>query len=321
MAKIFVTRPIPTIGLELLRKDHEVVIHEEDAVLSKEDLISTISGKNYEAIITLLTDKVDDSVLEAAGPQLKIIANYAVGFDNIDLEAAKKRNIFVTNTPGAANQAVAEHTITLMLALAKSVVAADSYIRNGKYTQWEPKLFLGPQVSSKTLGIIGVGNIGKTVVQMASLGFNMKVIYNDIAKNDQLEMIYKAKFSDVPNLMKQADFVVVLVPLLPSTKHLINAEKLAMMKKTAYLINTSRGPIVDEQALVEALKNKLIAGAALDVFENEPQVHPDLLTMENVVLTPHIASATIETRDQMSKMVALNVAAALAGQTPPNPAK
>ena len=255
MNKIFVTRPIQETGLKQMQEKFQVDIHPEDKVLTKEELISKIKDQGYSALVTLLTDKIDDQVLEAAGPGLKIIANFAVGFDNIDLEAAGKRNIFVTNTPGAANQAVAEHTITLMLALGKSIVQADQYIRAGRYTQWEPNLFVGPQVTGKTLGIIGTGNIGKTVVQVASMGFNMKVLYNDIVKNDQLEMLYKAKYVDQDQVFKLSDFVVILVPLLPATRHLVNADKLKEMKKTAYLINTSRGPIVDEAALALALKN------------------------------------------------------------------
>lgn len=318
MSKVLIVHPIPEVGIRMLQEKYEVVVNEAETALSHEELVNLVKGNNYHALITQVADKVDEEVLTAVGDQLRIVANFAVGFDNIDLEAAAKRNVFVTNTPGVANQSVAEHNVALILALAKSLVNADKYVRAGKFQGWDPNLFLGSQVNGKTLGVIGVGNIGKTLVQTASMGLNMKILYNDVVKADQLEMLYKAKFASIEDLLKQSDFVAVLVPLLPSTRHLINADRLKLMKKTAFLVNTSRGPVVDEAALAEAVKTGVIAGAALDVFENEPEVNPDLLASDKVILTPHIASATRETRALTSKMAAQNVIAALTGQAPPN---
>ncbi len=317
MPKVYVTRPITEVGIRLLREKFKVEINPENRVLSKDELKEKVAGK--DAILCLLSDKIDGEVLDAAGSQLKVVANYAVGVDNIDVEAAKGRNVLVTNTPGVLTDAVAEHAFTLLVSAAKSIVGADKYTREGKYKQWEPKGFLGPQVSGKTLGIVGLGRIGSRLAQIAHSGLNMNILYYDVKRNEEFEEKLDAKYGQLDDVLKQADFVSVHVPLLPATRHLINAEKLSLMKKSAILINTSRGPVVDEKALIEALKSREIWGAALDVYENEPKLSPGLAELPNVILTPHTASATFEARDAMSKIAAENIIAALEGKTPPNP--
>jgi len=224
----------------------------------------------------------------------------------------------VSNTPGVLTEAVAEHALALIFSTAKSIVEADKYVRSGKYTQWEPKGFLGPQLTGKTLAIIGLGRIGSMVAEVAHLGLKMDILYHDVKRNEDFESKVDAKFGELDEVLKQADVVSIHVPLLPATKHLINKEKLSLMKNSAILINTSRGPVVDEKALIEALSSKQIWGAGLDVFENEPALSPGLVELPNVVITPHTASATIEARDAMSKIAAENILAALDGQTPPN---
>jgi glyoxylate reductase len=316
MPKIFITRQIPEIGINLLKdKGWEVAVGPEGKI-SREDLLSSVKG--VEAILSVLTEKIDGEVMEAAGPQLKIIANYAVGYDNIDVAEAKKRGIIVTNTPGVLTEAVADHAVTLLFAITRRVVEADKYTREGKYKAWGPKLFLGGDITGKTLGVIGMGRIGSAVALRMAKGFGIKIVYYDLHRNEQLEKEHGFKYMALDDLLKEADFVSLHTVLTEETRHLISAERLKMMKPTAYLINTSRGPVIDEKALIEALKNKEIAGAALDVFENEPELTPGLAELENVVLTPHIASATKETRDKMAEMAANNVIAALEGQTPPN---
>jgi len=323
MKKIFITHPIPNRGIDLLKsKGYIVDVFPDAHDRTKEDIISHIQGKTYDAILNLLNDRFDDSVFDAAGTQLKIVANYAVGFDNIDLAAAEKRGVVITNTPDVLNETVAEHTFTLMLAIAHRIVEADTFMRAGKYTGWAPMLLLGDDISHKTLGVVGLGRIGSRVAEHGVKGFNMNILYYDIARNESFEKelgaIYK---NSVEDILKEADFVSIHVPLLPQTKHLINADRLKMMKKTAYLINTSRGPVIDEQALVEALRNKVIKGAALDVFENEPAMAEGLKDLDNVIVTPHIASATEETRQKMSEVAAKNIIAALEGEKPPNVVK
>jgi len=317
MAKVFVCRPIPEVGINLLKeKGFDVGLNTEDRVLSKEELKEKVKG--VDAILSLLTDKVDGEMMDVAGPQLKIIANYAVGFDNIDIQAAKARNIMVTNTPGVLTEAVAEHTFALLIACAKHIVEADRFTREGKFKQWEPKGFLGPQLQGKTLGVVGLGRIGSMVAQIAKKGFGMKVVYYDVKPNPDFEKEFEAQFLSLEDLLKNSDFVSLHVPLLPQTRHLINEERLKMMKKEAILINTSRGPVVDEQTLIKALKEGWIAAAGLDVYEFEPNLVPGLAQLSNVVLTPHTASATFEARNAMSKMAAENIIAALSSQTPPN---
>lgn len=315
--KIYVTRPIPETGINLLKqKGFEVVVNPENRVLSKDELKTAVAG--FDAILCLLTDKIDGEVFDAAGRQLKIVANYAVGFDNINLADAKSRNIMVTNTPGVLTQAVAEHTWALIFAVARKIVTSDKFTRAGEYKQWEPLGFLGPQLEGATLGVVGLGRIGSKVAEIGRNGLNMNIIYNDVKPNADFEKELSAKYCQIDELLTQADIVSIHVPLLPETTHLINAERLSSMKKTSILVNTSRGPIIDEAALVEALKNKTIWGAGLDVFEHEPNLAPGLTELENVVLSPHTASATIFARDEMSRLAAENIISALTGQKPAN---
>ncbi|MEK7120001.1 MAG: D-glycerate dehydrogenase, partial [Patescibacteria group bacterium] len=272
--------------------------------------------------LSLLTDKIDGEVMDASGGQLKIIANYAVGYDNLNLEDAKKRNIILTNTPEVLSETVAEHTFALLLAIAHRIVESDQYFRDGKYTGWAPLLLLGQDVSHKTLGVVGLGRIGSLVAKHAHKGFEMKVLYYDIKRNEDFEKEFNAQFREnVEDILKESDFVSLHVPLLPSTKHLMNEERLKMMKKSAYLINTSRGPVIDENALVKALKEGWIRGAALDVYENEPKSALGLTDLPNAILTPHTASATEETRSQMSILAAKNIIAVLGGKPPITPIK
>lgn len=317
--KIYITRKIPEAGIKILKdKGYEVVINPEDRVLTKEELIGALKGQIFDALFCLLTDKIDGEVMDSFGPQLKVVANMAVGFDNIDVEEAKKRGIMITNTPGVLTDTVAEHALALMLSIAHRIPEADKFTRAGKYVGWAPMLLLGNDLSGKTLGVVGLGRIGSRVAHHAVKGFEMKVLYYDVNRNEDFEKEFTAVFTPLDDLLKQSDFVSIHVPLLPTTHHLINTEKLKLIKPTAYLINTSRGPIVDEAALAFALANKIIKGAALDVFEFEPKITPELLTLDNVILTPHIASATEETRSKMSALAATNIIEALEGRTPPN---
>ena len=317
--KIFVTRRIPEIGIMMLKeKGYDVVVSEKDGVLTKEELKSALLAKPYDAVLCLLTDTIDAEVL-AAAPHAKVFANYAVGYNNIDLNAAKEKNIIITNTPGVLTETVAEYALAMIMALTKRIVEADSYLRAGKFEGWEPELFLGIDLRGKTLGILGAGRIGAQVAERAYRGLGMDIIYYDVKANSALEASTNAIFHDtVEGVLKAADVVSVHVPLLDSTKHLINKERLALMKPSAYLVNTSRGLVVDEAALVVALQNGTIKGAAIDVFENEPIIAKGLTDLPNVIVTPHIASATEETRSKMSEIAAANIIAVLEGQTPPN---
>ncbi len=321
--KIFITRNIPQSGIDLLKaKGYEVNVSPHDRVLSKDELIGFLKQDQYDAVVCLLTDKIDSDVFDAAGKQCKIFANYAVGFDNVDIKAAAEKGIMITNTPGVLTNTVAEHAFALMLAVSHRIAEADRFTRAGKYTGWAPMMLLGHDVSDKTLGIVGLGRIGSRVAHHAVAGFGMKVLYYDVKRNEDFEKEFHAEFrGNSDDVFREADYVSIHVPLLPTTKHMVDARLLSLMKKTAYLINTSRGPIVDEAALVEALRNNVISGAALDVYENEPALAPGLAECENVILTPHIASATEETRQAMSALAAQNVIEALEGRTPPNMVK
>lgn len=317
MPKIFVTRLIPDSGINLLRdKKYDVAISRFDRALTRKEIIKYAKG--VDALLCLLTDKIDGEIMDGIGKQLRIIANYAVGVDNIDIEAAKTRGIMVSNTPGVLTEAVAEHTIALLFAATKRIAEADRFARAGKFKGWEPMFLLGSDVAGKILGIIGLGRIGGEVAKRMRDGFNVKIIYYDQMRNEEVEKALGIEYFDLETLLKMADFVSIHVPLLPSTKHLISERELKLMKSSAYLINTSRGPVIDEKALVEALKNKTIRGAALDVFEFEPKFSPGLAKLNNVVLTPHIASATEETRGKMSELAAQNIIDALSGRKPKN---
>jgi len=325
--KVFVTRMIPDEGIKALKKKgYRVDVYKEDKVISKKELMKRVKG--VDALLSLLTDTIDDQVLKAAGPQLKIVANYAVGFDNIDLAAAKKRGIPVTNTPAdEVSESVAEHAFTLMLGLAHRVVESDKYARAEKYKGWAPQLLLGTDLHGKTLGIVGLGRIGEAVARRAVKGFGMKCMYSDLKRNPSFEKKFDAKKKTLTAILKEADFITLHVPLLKSTRHMISTKELKTMKKTAFLVNTSRGPVVDEKALLKALKAGEIAGAGIDVFECEPAIDCDirddleLKKFENVILTPHTASATIEARQAMSLLAAKNIIAVLSGKRPLTPAK
>lgn len=316
---IFVTREIPEAGLKILReKGYELYINPRSAIPSQKNIISFLKRKKYDAVLTLLTDKIDAKVFDAA-PSVKIYANYAIGFDNFDIAEAKKRGITMTNAPGdMTSEAVAEHTIAMMLGLAARIVEADEFTRHNKYKGWSPVNFTGTDILGKTLGLIGAGRIGKRVAHYAK-GLGMKVIYTDMAKNEAIEKEEGAEFrATADEVLKEADVVSLHVPLLDSTKHLINETSLRLMKPTAFLINTSRGPVVDEAALVNALQQKVIAGAALDVFEFEPRISTRLRKLENVILTPHIASASIQARNQMAEIAAQNIVDFFEERTPKN---
>lgn len=326
MLKVFITRLIPDAGIKILqKKGYEIKIWPKKQHISEKELIAELKN-GYDALLCLLTDKINKKIIDAGLPRLKVIANYAVGFDNIDVEASKQRNILIANTPGPEiSEAVAEHTFALMLTLARRIVEADKFARTKKYKGWEPMLLLGTDVYNKVLGIVGLGRIGIAVAQRAVNGFGMKIIYQDIQRNEEFEKKYNAVYKQtLDDLLKEADFVSLHVPLLPTTHHLISDKQLSLMKPSAFLINTSRGPIVDELALLKALKAKQIAGAALDVFECEPSIdcvltdNLELRQMNNAVLTPHTASATVEARQAMSRTAAINIIAAFEGQTPPN---
>lgn len=319
MALVFVTRRIPEVGIKMLEEaGHEVDVSSKDGVLTPDELKGALQQKPYEALVSLLTDTIDEGVLVCC-PSLKICANYAVGFNNINLEATKSANIQVTNTPDVLTDTVAEFAVASVLALAKRIPEADKFTKALKYEGWAPELLLGSDLKGKTLGILGCGRIGVGVAERLAKGFGMKVAYYDIQRSEYLETSVGAVYYDTAEaVLEIADVVSLHVPLLDSTRHLINADRLKKMKKGALLVNTSRGPVIDEQALFEALRSGVIGGAALDVFENEPAIVTGLEKLDNVILTPHIASATHETRNKMSEMVANNVLVCLRGEIPPN---
>lgn len=317
--KIYVTRTIPATGITKLQDaGHEVIVSEKDGVLTRDELITALKETNPDAVLCLLTDTIDGEIFDAA-PNAKIFANYAVGYNNIDVAAATERGVVVTNTPGVLTDTVAEFAMSMICTVTKRIVEADDFTRAGKYDGWGPMLLLGSDLKGKTLGILGAGRIGTRVAEIAHNGFGMNVVYYDIKQNEFIEKGAQADFRATPEeVLEVADVVSVHVPLLDSTRHLINAERLTKMKPTASLVNTSRGPVVDEAALVAALKDNTIRSAAIDVFEDEPALADGLAELPNVIITPHIASATEETRGKMSDIAAENILAFLAGDTPPN---
>lgn len=313
---VFITRRIPEEGIRIVAECCEVEVSEYDGVLPREVLLEKVRGR--DGILCLLTDTIDREVMEAAGPNLKVIANYAVGYNNIDVEEATRRGIMVTNTPGVLTETTADLAWALMMSVARRIVEADRFVRAGKFRGWEPMLFLGTDVFGATLGLVGFGRIGQAMARRA-LGFNMRVLYYDLVRAPfHVEKELRAEFRALPELLQEADFVSIHVPLTKETYHLIGEKELRLMKKEAYLINTARGPVVDEKALVRALKEGWIRGAALDVFEREPEIEPELLELDNVVLAPHIGSASYATRTKMAVMAAENLVRALRGEIPPN---
>ncbi|MGE5606958.1 MAG: 2-hydroxyacid dehydrogenase [Bacteroidota bacterium] len=311
---VYVTREIPHPALDLLKSECLVEVNQEDRVLSKAELITKVRGR--DGVLCLLTDTIDAEVLDAA-QGVKIFANYAVGYNNIDVDAATARKIWVSNTPGVLTDTTADLAWALLFAVARRIVEADRFIREGKFNGWAPMMFLGQDITGKTVGIIGGGRIGAAFGKKAK-GFDMKLLYYDVVRNADFERETGATYVDKETLLKESDFISLHVPLLPETRHFIGALEFTQMKPTAILINTSRGPVVDELALVKALKEKRIYGAGLDVFEEEPKLAPGLAELENCVIVPHIASASIETRTKMGMMAVENILAVLRGKVPPN---
>jgi glyoxylate reductase len=313
---LLVSRPLPEPAMELARSRADVDLHPGDRPLPKPELVARL--KDRAGLVCLITDIVDSTVLDAC-PRLRVVANVAVGFNNIDVAAASRRGVVVTNTPDVLTETTADFAWTLLMAVARRLVEADRYVREGRFTQWELMLLLGGDVHGKTLGVVGFGRIGRAMARRAK-GFRMRILYHDaVAVDGALERELGASRVDLPTLLRESDFVSLHTPLLPETHHLINARSLRSMKTTAYLINASRGPVVDEGALVQALKEGWIAGAGLDVFEEEPKVHPGLLELENVVLAPHVASASSETRLQMAMLAVENCLDVLEGRRPATP--
>ncbi len=318
--RVFVTRQIPEKGLKMISEYYDVHVWPEYTAPPYEVLLE--EAKKSDALVTLLTDKVDCRLIEESQPRLRIIAQYAVGYDNIDLECAIKHGVYVTNTPGVLTDAVADFTWGLILAVTRRIVEADEFVRSGKWyesgTGWHPIMLLGFEVTGKTLGIIGMGRIGRAVAERAK-GFRMKILYYDKRRlPPEEEERLGAKYVDLDTLLRESDIVSLHTPLTPETYHMIGERELRLMKPTAYLVNTARGKVVDTEALVKALREGWIAGAALDVFEQEP-LPPDhpLTKFRNVVLAPHIASATTETRTRMAEIVAENLIAFYKGEIPP----
>lgn len=314
--KVFVTREMPERGLRIIEERFDAEVWRDYAPPPKSKIIE--KAAKVDAFATLLSDKIDAEVFDAA-PNLKIVSQIAVGFDNIDVIEATKRGIYVTNTPGVLTETTADFAWALLMAVARRVVEADRYVRTGKWkVGWHPMMLQGRDLYGATLGIVGLGRIGSAIAKRAK-GFDMKVLYYDVIRRPDLEKEYGMQFTDVDALFQNADFVTINVPLTKQTHHLVDEKRLKSMKKTAYLVNNARGPVVDEKALYEALKEGWIAGAALDVFEQEPtSVQNPLLNLNNVVVAPHISSASYETRSKMAEMVAENLVDFFEGKTPPN---
>jgi len=312
---ILVTRKLPEPALQKLKANCQADINYEDIPLSKEELIRRVADK--DGLATLLTDKIDRHIIDA-GRKLKVISNVAVGYDNIDHRYARQKNIYVTNTPEVLTDATADLTWALILSVVRSIVPADRFTRQGKFKEWQFFLFLGSDLKGKRLGIIGLGRIGKGVARRAS-GFEMEVVYYNVRRaNRELEESLGVIYLPFDQLLKTSDIITLHLPLTPQTHHLIDQREFQLMKPGSYLINASRGPVVNEKALVEALKSKRIAGAGLDVYENEPHIEPELLAMDNVVLLPHIGSAALETRTKMAMIAVENVLQGVYGKKPTN---
>jgi glyoxylate reductase len=312
--KVYSTHPLFEEARKILDASCDIQYWCEAERPPREEVLRRV--KDRDGLICLLTEKINDELLRAA-PKLRIVANVAVGFDNIDLEACTKRGVIATNTPGVLDETTADFAWTLLLAVARRLAEGEALARSGNWKGWNLDQLCGADIWGKTLGIVGFGRIGRAVARRAS-GFQMKVIYTDAVRaGEDVERSLNAEFRDMNSLLAESDFISLHVPLLPDTRGLFDAPKFFRMKPTAFLINTSRGPVVDEAALVAALENKKIAGAALDVYENEPFIHPGL-KRTNVVLAPHLASASVETRTKMAVMAAQNVVSLFNGQRPPN---
>jgi len=314
--RAYVDRVIPQAGLDIMSESSiKFEVNRKEEPLSRAEL--SLKLKGVHGLLALLTLKVDSELMEQAGSQLKIIANYGVGYDNIDVDAATQRGIMVTNTPDVLTDATADFAWALLFAASRRIVEADLFTRSQKFDGWRPMLLLGGEVTGKTLGIVGAGRIGQAMA-MKSRGFNMRVLYFSNKRNETLERELNAQKVDFSSLLAQSDFISLHVPMKADTRHLFNQAAFKKMKKSAFLINTARGPVVDEAALAQALRTGEIVGAGLDVFEREPQIHPELLTCENAILAPHIGSATVLTRTKMAVMAASNLIEAFKGNRPPN---
>jgi glyoxylate reductase len=315
--KIYVTRELPEEAMQMLKPKFEVEVWQGEMPPPKSLLVEKL--KEVDGIICLLTEKIDEDIVNAAGSQLRGICQIAVGFDNINVKAATIKGICVTNTPGVLTETTADYAFTLLVATARRIAEADKYVKSGQWkVPWGLMMLLGQDIYRKTLGIVGIGRIGSAVARRAK-GFNMKILYYDVYRNEQIEKELGVEYVPLEKLLKESDFVTVHVPLTSKTHHLINEDRFRMMKKTACLVNTSRGPVVDEKALYKALKEGWIWAAGLDVWEKEP-VDPNnpLLKLKNVTAAPHIASGSIATRTRMAVMAAENMVAILEGRVPPN---
>ncbi len=313
--KVYVSFWLPEAPLNVLREKHTVVVNPKEQLPSPDELVAHLADADA---FLCVGSRVDRAVIDRLNPRLKIIANWGVGYNNIDADYAAQKGIMVTNTPDVLTETTADFSWAILMAVARRVAEADKYVRDGQFKGFKPFAMLGSDVWGKTIGIAGFGRIGQAVGRRA-LGFGMKVLYYDQKPIDrQREQELQAQYVDLDTLLRESDFVSLHVPLVEETRHLIDARALSLMKPSAFLVNAARGPVVDEQALVDALKSKRIAGAALDVFEKEPEVHPELLKMPNVVLAPHIGSGSWETRTNMGHVAVKNIIAALDGRTPPN---
>lgn len=312
--KVLVTREVPGAWLRGLEDFDVTVLHERPP--ERDELLEAVSGAS--GVLSTATEKMDAEVMDAAGETLRVIANMAVGYDNVDVAAATERGVVVTNTPGVLDETTADVAFMLLLAAARRLGEGERLLRAGKWEWWGPKQLMGPDVWGKKLGIIGFGRIGQSVASRAK-GFQMDVLYHNRSRNEEAERELGARYLDLEELLETADFVSVHTPLTDETNHLIGATELQRMKSEAVLVNTSRGPVVDEAALAEALAHGRIFAAGLDVYEDEPEVHPGLLKLENVVLAPHIGSASVETRERMAVLAAENLAAVLRGEDPKTP--
>jgi len=317
MAKsILISSALPGEAVGLIPRDFTLDYNNSEVPLSKAELVSRLNGK--DGLICHIISTIDEEVL-ASAPTLKVVANVAVGYNNIDVAAARRRGVIVTNTPDVLTETTADFAWTLLMATARRVVEADHYARSGRWTAWKWDLLWGADVHGTTLGIVGFGRIGRAVARRA-LGFNMRVLYHDAVRADAaVERELSATATDLETLLREADFVTLHTNLTPETRHLIGERTLRMMRKSAIVVNAARGPIVDEAALAQALREGWIAGAGLDVFEEEPRIHPDLLPLQNVVLAPHIASASRDTRIAMATLAVRNCVAVLEGKAPITP--
>jgi glyoxylate reductase len=313
-ANVYITRLIPSKGIDLLRESCDVEINPHDRALQREELLEQIKGR--DGVIGLLTDKIDAEFFDTA-TAIRCYANYAVGFDNIDVREASRRGIPVSNTPDVLTHATADMAWALLFAIARRIPETHRIMRSGTWPGWGPLQYIGADVTGKTLGIAGAGRIG-TAMALKSKGFQMPVLYTDAVANPTLEKELGARRVELPELLEKSDFISIHVPLLPQTRHMFNAETFRQMKPTACLINTSRGPVIKEADLVEALKNKVIAGAAIDVYEFEPKMAEGLGELDNAVTTPHTASATPAAREGMAVLAAQNLLAMLEGKPGPS---